>query len=611
MFLPLLAAPVAVFITVPAQAQQGQPPQPPASANPPASPRPAPPAASAQPAPVAPTLPTAPAQQAPTQPTQQPVTQPTQPAFPLPPDPDQPPGTPKKAPPPQPPPSQAPPVVERDPLTGEIIPQRDENGQIIVPKDETGQPLLQTDETGQILPPPPGTEAPVKPDSLLRAMGPTGAFDPAMEGGERPLGPGTYYHLQLALIEGFNTNVAETQPYAGGPVTHHPSLYTGASAGLLLTSFTSATDQQTLSIMVRGQHYTPADGYNQTDDGTVAAFYARTYALDARTIFRGSLGSTLTSSNSALLSDGSLYQIDPTNRVYTIETAAAGVTRELTKRTRLSIGVDTLMSTTVSEAPVVSASGQIVHHRGIDSIATAGDGTVLHDLDPYNTAGLHERYVFMYIPFTTDYTHNPPEFVGASTNNSLLSEATWGHAYNEHLRSELRAGVVVSQPGALDPDQRTIISPAGHALLGYSRNYWLVQADGGYTYGTTNPRIGVGPGVTAGFMAQGIPYPHGRWMNFAVLANGALDRSAQAQSNGTFTRLNHAGATVEIRYAINNWLGLLGGYAFHYTQLEGQPGGTEFPELVRHIFFFGVSGYFSNDRTLPTLQTFQSPYAPL
>lgn len=615
MFLLPLAAPVAVFVTVPAQVQEQDrtPPQQPAPAAPPpppasAAPPPRPPTAPPQPGPTPPTLPNAQPQQAPTLPAQQPTTQPTQPApFPLPPDTDQPPGAPKNARPAAPTPL-PPPQEQRDPTTGEILPQRDETGQVITPKDATGQPLLVTDETGQILPLPPGTAAPVRPDSFLRATGPTGAFDPAM-GAERALGPGTYWHAQVALIEGFNTNVVETQNVTNGPVTHHPSLYTGISGGLMVTSSTSRGDEQNLGFTFRGQHYTPFDGYNQLDDGTIAGFYNRALALSARTTFHGSLGGTITSSNSALIEDGALYQIDPSNlqRVYTLETAALGVTRELSERTRLTVGADSIMTTTISEGPFQSASGLTVHHRGIDSIVTAGDVMLSHDFSPYDIGALHERYLYAYVPFTVDYTKNPPQDLGSSANNSLLSEAAWMHAYDEHLRTELRGGVMVAQAAPLDVDQRPVISPVGHAILGYARDYWLAQGELGYSYGSTNPKIGFGPAVSAGFFAQGIPYPHGKWNDLAVLTNGAVSRSVQIQADARFTRLNHAGGTVEVRYGINNWLGILGGYMLYYTQFEGTP----VPTLLRHVFFCGVSGYFSNDHSLPTLNTFSSPVAPM
>ena len=39
-------------------------------------------------------------------------------------------------------------------------------------------------------------------------------------------------------------------------------------------------------------------------------------------------------------------------------------------------------------------------------------------------------------------------------------------------------------------------------------------------------------------------------------------------------------------------------------------GADAFPSLMRHIVFFGVSGYWTTDRTVPSLETFVSPVNP-
>jgi hypothetical protein len=52
---------------------------------------------------------------------------------------------------------------------------------------------------------------------------------------------------------------------------------------------------------------------------------------------------------------------------------------------------------------------------------------------------------------------------------------------------------------------------------------------------------------------------------------------------------------------------LLGGYQGRWIVFEGA---DDYPSLLRHVVFFGISGYLSNDRTLPTLETFSSPVTP-
>ena len=73
------------------------------------------------------------------------------------------------------------------------------------------------------------------------------------------------------------------------------------------------------------------------------------------------------------------------------------------------------------------------------------------------------------------------------------------------------------------------------------------------------------------------------------------------------TRLSFTAASAEFRYSVNTWLGLLGGYDVRYAVFEGQ---GALPSLLRHVVFLGLSGFFTTEKTLPTLQTFVSPVKP-
>ena len=159
-----------------------------------------------------------------------------------------------------------------------------------------------------------------------------------------------------------------------------------------------------------------------------------------------------------------------------------------------------------------------------------------------------------------------------------------------------------------DPNGAPIISPTGELLISYSRDYWLAQIDATYSYGSTSPTLGFGPGEGVAVNIRGIPYPHKAWNNLAVLISGLADHGQFLQPGGTQSTLVFAAANVEARYSLNTWLGLVAGYNFHYASFGGV--GAD-PPLTRNTVFAGVSGYFSNDKSLPTVETFSSPVAPM
>ena len=290
-----------------------------------------------------------------------------------------------------------------DPTTGRPIPPRDESGQPLVPTDATGQPIILRDESGQPLPTPPDTAGtPTQPDSLLVNRGGGVEFDPAMAA-LRVRGEGTVYRLHVELVEGYNSNVVQT---GLAPAVPHPALFTGLDVGLELLTATSPTDMQVIRFVVRGQQYVPLDGYHELDDGTVTASFARTFTLSPRTFVTSTVFGTLTSSNSALISDGPVLVPDPSEltRVYTEDLARIGFVHELGPRWRLVGGADVTVQATISEAPFQEPNGTLIYHSGLDDIVPGADLTLTHDLDPYNIGMLMARYEFTDVPFVANYT---------------------------------------------------------------------------------------------------------------------------------------------------------------------------------------------------------------
>jgi hypothetical protein len=495
-------------------------------------------------------------------------------------------------------------TTPRDPTTGQPIPLVDETGQPFVPKDDTGQTIVPKDDTGQILPLPPGTPVPLALDTLLptRVMGED--LDPATTA-LRLRGAGTAYRLHVELIEGYNSNVVQTI----GPTTPHPALFTGLDVGVDLLTATS-TDLQVFRLVARGQYYTSLNGYPEPSDGTVTGSFTRTLTLSPRTFLAAVVLGTITSSNSALIADGPVLVPNPSSltTVYAMGSARIGFSHELGPRWRLLGGVDTTFEEILSGPAYQISNGASISPDGLDDITPGADLTLAHDIDPYNIGMLMLRYQLVDIPTVVDYATSPPTASGAALDHSLLATLGWNHAFTEHLRTTISAGGTLTSAPPLDPDQSLVLSPTATLVVTYLRSYWNAILSASYAYGSLDPRLGFGPGEAAGFTLQGIPYPHEAWNRLSVLANGIFDHAEYVQGVGDVAKLTYAGASAELRYGLNDWLGLVVGYDLYYSRFDGA---ESYPPLLRNIGFLGVSGYFANDRSLPLLTTFVSPVAPM
>ena len=281
---------------------------------------------------------------------------------------------------------------------------------------------------------------------------------------------------------------------------------------------------------------------------------------------------TLTSTNSALLSDGALFQIDPSSltRVYSLESLRVVVRHELSPRWRAIVGVESWVSATLQQAPIVLSPTNQITHTGLDYVDPAVDVTLSHDLDPYNVGSLYARYQYSYVPYFLDYARVPPAYDGSSTVQIGSVEARWTHAFSEYFRSLLMAGLAVSQAPQFNADQSPVLSPLASAMVTYSRRSWYAAANPPTTlHGSTMPTFGFGPAVGGGFTLQGIPVPHGSWNALSVVANGTASRAQFLQGPGETTTLSFVAAGADVRYSLTNWLGLDAGYSFRYSTFEG------------------------------------------
>jgi hypothetical protein len=486
---------------------------------------------------------------------------------------------------------------------------------VVAPRDETGQPLVTHDETGQTGPAVRGRdetgqladeERPsLAADSLLRPLGPGGVIPlGGLEGGV--IQPGGHdYGFQLAIVEGYNSNVVQTQDAIDGPVTRHPSPFTGIDAIGHYRTWTSPVDAHEFRLQLRGQHYTPLDGYDQKDDGSVNGAWAGQFTVAKRTIVTGRMASAVSTVNSARLSDGALFQVDPGDlqRVYSLSSARFTVIHELAPRWRFTQGADVDVSITLRDTPSPGSPKR----RGLDYVQPGTDSTLLHDFDERNIGSVRVAYAPTYTASILDYSTDPPSRGKSALLHRGEAEVGLAHAFSERFRSLTNVGALIATAPPLDEDRRPIISPVVSQELVYSKPYWITAINGTYTYGSATPRLGFGPALSGGITMEGTPLPNGPLRKLDVILSALASRAAFRQGPGSLSRLSFVATGVEFRYGISPWLGLLGGYNMRYSTFEG-PGA--FPSLLRHVVFVGLSGYWPTDRTVPTLQTFVSPVRP-
>jgi hypothetical protein len=200
-----------------------------------------------------------------------------------------------------------------------------------------------------------------------------------------------------------------------------------------------------------------------------------------------------------------------------------------------------------------------------------------------------------------------PRLTSQSFYQATLMPAHIYHVSPE-VTNRVGVGVTVATAPPLDPNQSLAISPAFIEQLFYTRETWYAYLTANYDYGTTSPRIGVGPTQTVALTFVGIPFPSGTGRNFALLANAAGSHGTFRVAAGPSNELGIVSAAATIRYALGPWIGVTTGYDFRYATLTGGP--LAAPPLTRHVFFVGLSGNWSTDRIAPPLTAFQPPIAP-
>jgi hypothetical protein len=441
-------------------------------------------------------------------------------------------------------------------------------------------------------------------------LGPVGLRVPLTDPDGRPIETGGVdYILHGIVIEGYNTNVVQSQEVIGGPVTRHPAMFTGIELTGTRRSWITEEDPVEVTLQFRGQHYVSIDGFEQPADGTVLASAAGTYGVHPRGVFSARVFGTISTLNGSRLSDGPLFQVSPgtLQRTFTIFGARTNFDWAFSEGWRTRYGADVTASTTLHDQPFETGDPPRrfrVEHRGLDFVQPGFDATVLRDFDWRNTGFATLRYSPLITTFLVDFTQQPPEFNGSATIHTGELVGGLTHQFSEPLHTTTSIGAVVATPPPADPDRRWIISPRVGQELAYVKPLWSLGANVGYTYGSFNPRLGFGPTITANLLFQGQPWHRGNLSRITILGNVGTARAAFRADADTLSRLTFIVGGAQVRYAVTDLIGIIGGYDLRFTKFEGFGAS---PDFVRHVFFLGVSAYWATDHSVPTLQTFVPP----
>jgi hypothetical protein len=420
----------------------------------------------------------------------------------------------------------------------------------------------------------------------------------------------TDYAARASVVQGYNSNTYQAQDDARVPaIRRHPSPFTGVDGMLQMRITNGFGDLHDFRIEARVQHYEPLTAQYQSDDGTINGAWSSRFTLGHRSFLTLNSAATFTTINGTHLSDGTIFQFDPTvaRRTYWLDSSEAALTYELSPTWRVRTAVGMIISGTVSEPATLLPNGTSTFHRGLDFAQPYAEASLFKDFSERTTGDFTALYQYSYNLFVLDLTQTPPRNIGPDKLQFLT--ATFGHTYrfSPELINSFRAGGQVASAPPRDPDQRPVLGPTFGEELSYQREFWQYLLTAGYSYGSLNPRLGAGPTASAAALIIGTPYRRGKWRDFSVMLNAQAGHSILLTGVGQNTVLDFAAGSAEIRYGFNATWGLLAGYDVRYATFQS----TQFvPPFLRHLVFIGLSGYWSTDRTIPVLTQFAAPITP-
>jgi len=416
---------------------------------------------------------------------------------------------------------------------------------------------------------------------------------------------------RVAVVEGYNTNTYQAQDDPNLPIIRrHPAPFTGVDGDIELRWLGHDSDRTILNLDARVNHYEPLEHQYQSDDGAFTGAFTMNREIAPRTTLSLNANGAVTSFNAAHVTDGTIFAFDPTQQrsTYWITDTSASLAYRMTPTLRLTQGAGATISGTLASAPTELPNGRLVEHRGLDYVMPYIETDLNKDVSSRTSFDAMLLYQYALQFYVLDLTQTPPRNIGPDKEAFMTLLGGWTYHWTQELSTVLRGGGVLASAPPRDPDQRAILSPAGEVDVYYDRPFFDLLASGGYTWGSVNPRLGEGPTATGTLTAIGIPHPVGKWKNLAVVANAQASYAELITGVGQATDLGLYTAGLELRYALNRWLGLLGGYDLRYATFV-TPGQFN-PPFLQQVFFIGLSGYFSNDRSILPLTTFAAPITP-
>jgi hypothetical protein len=416
---------------------------------------------------------------------------------------------------------------------------------------------------------------------------------------------------RVAVVEGYNTNTYQAQDDPRVPlIRRHPSPFTGADANLELRFLGRDSDRTTLNVDARANHYEPLQPESQSDDGAVNATLASHATLGPRTNLSLYDGASVTSFNAAHVTDGTLFAFDPSQvrSTYWVNDGSVSLAHQISPNWRFSQALGATVSGTLHSVPTLLPNGRLAEHRGIDYVMPYLEADLNHAFTARASGDVMLLYQYSLQLFVLDFAQNPPRNIGPDKQAFLTGLAGWTYHVTPEVSTVVRGGGVLASAPPRDPDQRPILAPTAAGEVYYTRPFFDLIATGGYTWGTVNPRLGSGPTGSAGLLAIGVPHPVGVWRELALVARAQASYSSLITGAQQSAGMGLFAAGGEIRYGVSRWLGALAGYDVRYATFDTP--GLFSPPFVQHVFFLGLSGYFTNDRTVLPLTTFSAPVQP-
>jgi hypothetical protein len=415
---------------------------------------------------------------------------------------------------------------------------------------------------------------------------------------------------RAAVVEGYNTNTYQAQDDRSLPVVRrHPSPFTGVDANLELHFPGRDADRTTINVDARANHYEPLRNDYQSDDGALNASLSSRITLGPRSTLTLTDGGAVTSFNAAHVTDGTIFAFDPTQvrSTYWLNSADVAVAHQLSPNWRLTASTGVTVAGTLQSSGIETA-GRLVQHRGLDYVMPYVSADLNKDFTLRSAGDLRVLYQYAWQLFVEDFTRSPPRNIGPDKQAYLTLLAGWTYHESPELSTVLRTGGVLASAPPRDVDQRPELSPAAMGELYYVRPFFDLVASAGYTWGTVNPRLGSGPTANGALLAIGIPRHVGSWANLALVGRAQVSYSSLIVGARQSTGLGLYAAGTEVRYGVNRWLGALVGYDFRYATFDTP--GQQVPPFLQHVFFLGLGGYFSSDRSSLPLTTFTAPVQP-